>query len=61
MKTLKTIAIFLTFSLGFLFSEEEKHNYLKKIYDSKEDGFEYHMKIFEIQYEKFNTNNERLN
>ena len=24
MKTLKTIAIFLTFSLGFLFSEEEK-------------------------------------
>jgi len=44
-----------------LFYNENRYEYLKKIYDSKEDGFEYHMKIFEIQYEKFNTNNERLN
>ena len=33
-----------------LFIDEAKHSYLKKIYDSKDDGFNYHVKVFEIDY-----------
>ena len=37
-----------------IFTNEEKFPYLKKIYDSKEDGYNYHLKIFEIDYNQFN-------
>lgn len=37
-----------------VFSNEESYPYLTKIYDSKEDGYEYHLKIFEIDYDQFN-------
>ena len=35
-----------------LFIEEEKYTYLKKIYDSNDDGFNYHVKVFKIDYSK---------
>jgi hypothetical protein len=34
-----------------VFFEETKYTYLKKIYDSKNEGFAYQLKIFEINYE----------
>lgn len=37
-----------------IFTNEEKFPYLKKIYDSKTDGYNYHLKIFEIDYSQFN-------
>jgi len=37
-----------------VFYNEVDYPYLTKIYDSKEDGFEYHLKIFEINYNQFN-------
>ena len=40
-----------------LFENETKYPYITKIYDSKYDGFSYHIKIFEINYEKFNLQN----
>ena len=40
-----------------LFENETKYPYITKIYDSKDDGFSYHIKIFEINYEKFNLQN----
>lgn len=33
---------------------ENAYSYLTKIYDSKENGFTYNVKIFEIDFEKFN-------
>ncbi len=36
-----------------IYENENNYEFLKKIYDSKDDGFTYHMKIFEINYEKF--------
>lgn len=36
-----------------VFFHEEKYPYLIKIYDSVEHGFDYHVKIFRIDYEKF--------
>lgn len=35
-----------------VFQNEDQYPYLTKIYDSRDDGFEYHVKIFEIDYEK---------
>ena len=32
---------------------EEEYKYLKKVFDSKNDGFNHQVKIFEINYEKF--------
>jgi len=37
------------------FKNEEKFPYLTKIYDSSEHGFDYHLKIFKIDYEKFES------
>ena len=34
---------------------EEKFNYLKKVYDSKDQGFKHQMKIFEIDFEIFDS------
>ncbi len=36
-----------------IYENENKYAFLKKIYDSKEDGFSYHIKIFEINYKLF--------
>ena len=36
-----------------IYENENEYEFLKKIYDSKEEGFGYHMKIFEINYELF--------
>ena len=36
-----------------VFKNEEKFPYLTKIYDSSEHGYEYQLKIFRIDYEKF--------
>ena len=33
--------------------KEEKILYLEKIFDSKDKGFQYHVKVFEIKYDKF--------
>ena len=38
-----------------VFNNEEKFSYLTKIYDSSEHGYEYHLKIFRIDYEKFQS------
>jgi len=38
-----------------VFNNEEKFPYLTKIYDSSEHGYEYHLKIFRIDYEKFQS------
>lgn len=36
-----------------VFDEGEEIPYLKKIFDSKDNGFKYHVKVFEINYDKF--------
>ena len=36
-----------------VFHNEEKYSYLIKVYDSSEQGYDYHLKIFRIDYEKF--------
>ena len=38
-----------------VFKNEEKFPYLTKIYDSSEHDYEYHIKIFHIDYEKFES------
>ena len=38
-----------------VFENEEKFSYLTKIYDSVEQGYNYHLKIFTIDYEKFES------
>jgi 4-amino-4-deoxy-L-arabinose transferase-like glycosyltransferase len=40
--------------LNELFFDETKYSYLKKVYDSKNDGYVYHVKVFEIDYESLN-------
>jgi len=43
---------------GFLvdiFDNEHSYPYLEKIYDSKMDGFTYHVKVFRIDYETFDS------
>lgn len=39
-----------------IFDNEEDFTYLDKIYDSQDDGFRYHLKVFEIDYLHFNEN-----
>ena len=38
-----------------IFFEETKYTYLKKIYDSRNQGFEYQLKVFEINYKLFES------
>jgi len=33
---------------------EDNYKYLKKVFDSKNDGFKHQMKIFEIDFKLFN-------
>jgi len=37
-----------------IYKNENKYNFLKKIYDSNDEGFNYKLKIFEIDYKLFN-------
>jgi len=39
--------------LNDVFLNEKEYSYLTKIYDSQDDNLMYHVKIFEIDYEKF--------
>jgi hypothetical protein len=41
-----------------IFHNEGKFDYLNKIYDSKEMNYNFEIKIFEINFEKFNLNKE---
>ena len=38
-----------------ILKNESKYTFLEKIYDSKDDEFTYHVKIFKIDYEKFDN------
>ncbi len=38
-----------------VFINENKYSYLEKIYDSKIDGYDYHLKVFEIKFEKIDS------
>ena len=38
-----------------IFDNEDSYTYFEKIYDSKIDGFTYHLKVFKIDYEKFDS------
>ena len=38
-----------------VFKNEEKFPYITKVYDSMEHGYDYHLKIFRIDYEKFES------
>jgi len=44
-----------------LFIEEEKYDFLEKIYDSKDKGFEYHVKVFKINFELLSLELEKKN
>ena len=39
--------------LNEIFYEKVNKPYLKQVYDSKENGFNYHVKVFEINYEEY--------
>ena len=38
-----------------ILKNEENYRFLEKVYDSEEDGFQYNVKIFKINYEKFDN------
>lgn len=38
-----------------LFSDENKYQFLTKVYDSQEQGYKYHVKVFKIDFKKFDT------
>ena len=42
-----------------MYYNEEEYDYLNKVFDSKERGFMHGVKLFEINYEKFNPIIER--
>ena len=41
-----------------VYHNEKKYEYLNKVFDSKERGFKHQMKIFEIDFQKFDSKNE---
>jgi len=41
-----------------VYYHEEKYNYLNKVFDSKVNGFKHQVKIFEIDFQKFDSNNK---
>ena len=41
--------------LNDVFTESKKYPYLIEIFDSYEHGYKYHVKIFEVDFEKFNS------
>ncbi len=44
--------------LNEVFYHEEKYPYLKKVFDSQESGYSYHVKIYEINYDVFDKQNK---
>jgi len=42
-----------------IFFEEDKYNFLEKVYDSKDEGFNYQVKVFKIDFELFNYENRK--
>jgi hypothetical protein len=38
-------------TLNDVFTHEESYQYLRKVYDSSDDGFKYQVKVFEIDYD----------
>ena len=47
--------------LNDIFHNEKKYEYLEKVYDSKLEGYNYHVKIFQIDYNKYYEIKEILN
>jgi len=45
--------------LKLVYSNNEKYEFLEMIFDSKDNGFEHHVKIFEINFQKFNSNSNK--
>ena len=43
-----------------IFTNEEKYPYLEKVYDSNMDGYDYKVKIFKINFEKFHELRDRF-
>lgn len=41
-----------------VYHNEEKYEYLNKVFDSKDSGFKHQMKIFKIDFQKFDSKNE---
>lgn len=41
-----------------VYYHEEKYNYLNKVFDSQDNGFKHQVKIFEIDFQKFDSKNE---
>jgi hypothetical protein len=41
--------------LNDVFYREEDYPYLVKVFDSKDHGYDYHVKVFKIDYEKFDS------
>ena len=41
-----------------VYYHEEKYNYLNEVFDSKDRGFKHQMKIYEIDFQKFDSKNE---
>ena len=39
--------------LKHIFNNEEKYSFLTKVFDSKDLGFTYHLKVYEIDFERF--------
>jgi hypothetical protein len=44
-----------------IYKNENKYNFLNKIYDSKDDKFNYKLKVFEINYKLFDEYIKRIN
>jgi hypothetical protein len=42
-----------------LYYNEENYEYLNKVFDSKDSGFEHRVKLFEIDFQKFDSINKR--
>jgi hypothetical protein len=42
-----------------VYYNENKYEYLSKVFDSREMGFKHQVKIFEINFQKFDSNNRR--
>ena len=41
-----------------IFEKEGEYHFLEKVYDSKDDGFDYQVKIFKINYDILENLNE---
>ncbi|MGI0021543.1 MAG: hypothetical protein ACRD9Q_01660, partial [Nitrososphaeraceae archaeon] len=41
--------------LNDIFYHEEKYPYLTKVYDSLDHGYKYHLKIYKIDYDRFDS------